>query len=245
MKVLPIILLSSLSCAAIADTTLTYKNGDDVTMKMQFSGNKMRASMLKDDSSFMIYDADKVTFTAFSTKDKSYYVMNEETIKSLGDMDALVEKMMEKQLAQMPESQRAMMRNMLKGAIKAQMPKQMPKPEYSMTGDSKSYNGINCEIVVKKVKRKKQSEFCVTHYNKIDMPSSEYNVIKSFQHIVAGLAQQYGQDRSMDFSVLGDYIPVYYKQAGEVGELSQVSHDKIDAATFQVPAGYKKMDMPF
>ena len=244
MKIIPIILLSSLSCTALADTTLSYTNGKETTMQMQFSGSKMRATSVNDNSSYMIYDADKITFTTFSTKDKSYFVMDEESIKALGDVEAMVEKMLEKQLADMPESQRAMMRNMMKGALKAQMPKQMPKPEYSMTGKSKSYNGIDCEVVKKKSRRKK-SEFCVTPYTKIGMPTSEYNVIKSFQLIIEGLAQQYGEDRSMDFSVLGDFIPVYYKQAGEVGELNKVSHDKIDAAIFQIPAGFKKMDLPF
>ncbi len=244
MKLIPLLLLGSLSSVALADTTLIYNDGKDVSMKMQFSDNKMRATMLEDESSFMIYDAEKITFTAFSTKDKSYYVMDEEAIKSLGDVEAMVEKMLEKQLAQMPESQRAMMRQMMKGAVKAQMPKQMPKPDYSLTGKTKSYNGFDCEIVIKKVKRKK-SEFCVTQYSAIGMLESEYTVIKSFQHIVQGLAQQTNTDRSMDFSELGDFIPVYYKQAGEKGELTKVSHDKIDAATFQVPQGYKKIELPF
>ncbi len=240
------ILLASLTTSAIADTTLTFTNKkDNVVMKMQFANNMMRATSVGDDSTYMVYDANNNTFTTFMTEKKQYFVMDKETIEKLGDIGAMMDAMLEKQLAQMPESQRAMMRGMLEGAMKAQMPKELPKPEYNFTGKSASYNGFDCEIVVKKIKRKK-TEFCVTKYSNLGMKSNEFSVITSFQQTISKLAQKYGQDSSMDFSSLGDYVPVYYKQSKkDTGTLSKVSHEDLDPSLFAIPEGFSKIDLPF
>ncbi len=246
MKILQTLLLTSLATSAIADTTLTFTNKkDNIAMKMQFANNMMRATSVGDDSTYMIYDANNSTFTTFMTDKKEYFVMDKETIEKLSDIGAMMDAMLEKQLAQMPESQRAMMRGMLEGAIKAQMPKELPKPEYNFTGKSASYNGFDCEIVIKKIKREK-TEFCVTKYSNLGMKGNEFSVITSFQQTISALAQKYGQDSSMDFSSLGEYVPVYYKQSRkDTGTLSKVSHENLDPSIFAIPQGYSKMDMPF
>ena len=238
-------LLSSFANTAIADSTLTFtdKKGK-IAMKMQFSNNMMRATSVDDNSTYMIYDANNNTFTTFMTDKKEYFVMGQKEIEALSDIGAMMDKMLEKQLAEIPESQREMMRGMMEGMIKSKMPKQAAKPEYNFTGKSSSYNGFDCEIVIKKTNKKK-SEFCVTKYSELDMKASEFAVITSFQHTIESLAQQYGADNSMDFSSLGEYIPVKYKQAGESGTLSDVNHDSLDASIFAIPEDYSKMDMPF
>ena len=234
-----------MATVSIADTTLTFTSKrDKLAMKMQFASNMMRATSVGDNSSYMIYDANKKTFTMFMTDKKQYFVMGEKEIEALSDIGAMMDKVMEKQLANVPEAQREMMRNMMAGAMKARMPKEAPKAVYTMTGESASHNGFDCQIVTKKAGRKK-SEFCVTEYSNLGMSSGEYAVITSFQHTVEALAQQYGADNSMDFSSLGDFIPVKYKQEGETGTLSDVNHDNLDASIFAIPAGYSVMEMPF
>lgn len=245
MKLLQTLLLSCIAATVMADTTLTFTGKkDQVKMKMQFANNMMRATSVGDDSSYMIYDANKSTFTTFMKDKKQYFVMDKESIEKLGDVSAMMEKMLEKQLADMPESQREMMRGMMEKALKSQMPKQAPKASYSFNGKTASFNGFDCEIVVKK-SGKNKSEFCVTNFSNVGMTPDEYAVITSFQHTIEGLAQQYGQDNSMDFSSLGDYIPVYYKQEGESGTLKNVNHDTLDASLFTIPADYNQMEMPF
>ena len=50
----------------------------------------------------------------------------------------------------------------------------------------------------------------------------------------------------MDFSSLGKYVPVHYKQSKrETGALSKVNHDSLDASLFAIPEGFHKMEMPF
>jgi len=240
-----IILLCSISTLSIADTTLTFTNNKDkVGMQMQFANNKMRATSVDDNSSYMIYDANNTTFTVYTTDKKQYYVMDKKQLDALGDIGAMMDKMMEKQLANVPESQREMMRKMMAGAMKAQMPKQAPKPEYNLTGKSASYNGFDCQVVVKKSGRK-TSEFCATEYGNLGMSSDEYAIITSFQQTIAKLAQQYGADNSMDFSSLGQLMPVHYQQSGQTGSLKSVNHNKLDASLFAIPEGYKQIKMPF
>lgn len=245
MKILITFFLSIMATSTFADTSLTFTNKkDNVAMKMQIAGNKMRATSVGDNSSYMIYDAANTTFTMVDTKGKTYFVMDEKAIESLSDVGAMMDKMLEKQLADMPEEQRQMMRGMLEGALKSQMPKEMPKPEYSLTGKTKSFNGFDCQVVKKKLKRKK-AEFCVTKYSNIGMSQDEYSVIESFQGVISHMAQQFGADKSMDFSELGDFIPVNYNQAGEQGTLSKVSHENLDSSLFVMPSGYERQEMPF
>ncbi len=245
MKILLMVLLPLMATISFADTSLTFTNKkDNVAMKMQIAGNKMRATSVGDNSSYMIYDAAKTTFTMVDTKDKSYFVMDKEAIASLSDIGAMMDRMLEKQLADMPAEQREMMRGMMTNMIKSQMPKEMPKPEYSLTGKTKSYNGFDCQVVKKKLKRKK-SEFCVTQYSAIGMSQDEYRVIESFQGVISHMAKQFGADKSMDFSELGDFIPVNYNQAGEQGTLSEVNHNTIDSSLFVLPSDYKHQEMPF
>lgn len=244
MKLLSTLLLSCLTTVAIADTTLTFTNKKDkVVMEMQFANNLMRTSNF-DGESFAIYDGENTTFTVVTADSKQYFVMDKETLESFSDLEAMMEKMLEKQLGQMPAEQREMMRGMMSGILKSQLGKQMEPPIYKFTGKNKSYNGFDCQVVTKKAKRKK-SEFCVTDYGKVGMSNTEYDVIRSFQKIMQSMSHQINMDSSMDFSMLGDYIPVKYNQMGESGHLKSVSHDNIDPSMFAIPAGYEKMEMPF
>lgn len=249
MKILQTITLTGLLAGYInnstADTTLTFTdNNENVSMKMHIADNKLRASSIGDNSTYMIYDANNKTFTTFDATEKQYYIMGEKEIAALSDMNAMVEKLIEEQLGEMPEAQRAMMRGMMENMIKSQLPKEMPKPEYTLTGDSKSYNGYNCQIVSKKSKDD-SAEFCVAKYDELGMKSDEYAVINSFQKTIESLAQKVGVDHSMDFSGLGDFIPVHYKQAGQTGSLSGVNHDDIDSSLFAIPEDYSLIELPF
>lgn len=245
MKLLNVLLLSSLTSVAIADTTLVYKDkSDKVVMKMQFSGNAMRATSVAEGKDFMIYDADKETFTTIMSEKKEYIVMGKKELDALGDPAALVSSMLEEKLAGMPAAQRDMMRGMLAGALKSQLPKKTPAPIYTMTDKTASYNKFDCKIVTKK-SQKELSEFCVADYASLGMKENEYATIASFQKIVEKLAAQYGADKSMDFSSLGKLMPVHYSQAGKTGTLSEVNHDKIDTGALSVPKSYKKVKLPF
>jgi hypothetical protein len=136
-----------------------------------------------------------------------------------------------------------MMRDMMMKTMKSQMPKQAPAPTYKMTGKSTEVNGFECEIVIKKSKSGK-SEFCVTEYQDLGMQKNEFEVIQSFQQIAVKLASQFGEDSSMDFSALGDYVPVRYDQSKQSGELKEVDHSKLDKSQFMVPNDYTKKEIP-
>jgi len=246
MKILNTLLLCTLANSVLADTTLIFTDGqsDKAVTKMQFANNKMRASSANDNSTYMIYDANNTTFTMYMADDKQYFVLGKEQLETLGDVGAMMDKMLEEQLSQLPASQREMMRGMMAGALKAQMPKQAPKAVYSFTGETSSYNGFDCKIVSKKAGKNK-SNFCVTEYSNLGMSDSEYSIITSFQKTIEKLASQMGSDNSMDFSSLGNYMPVQFNQSGQNGILNKVHHDKLEASLFTTPQDYNKVEMPF
>lgn len=244
MKLLYPLILTGLSSMAIADTTLTFTGKKDKpVMEMMIANNHMRATSLDQSDNYMIYNSENQTFTMVMTKDKQYMTFGPKEIEALGDMASLMMKQIDKQLAQMPESQREMMRDMMMKTMKSQMPKQAPAPTYKMTGKSNQVNGFNCEIVIKKSTSGK-SEFCVTKYSNLGMKAEEFEVIQSFQKIAVKLASQFGEDSSMDFSALGDYVPVQYEQSKQSGALKTVDHTDLEPSTFQIPDGFIKKEIP-
>ena len=249
MKILQTIALTGLITnslsIAVADTTLIFADANSSTsMKMQITGSQMRATSTDDDTAYMTYDSSSKTFTSYNVKDKEYYIMGEKEIATLGNMDAMVEKILAEQLSEMPEAQRAMMRGMMEEMVKSQLPKPAPKPAYTLTERSASYMGFDCQIVTKKSSTI-NAEFCVTNYKNLGMASDEYAVINSFQQTISSLAQQFGGDQSMDFSHLGQFIPVQFDQEEQSGTLSEVNHDKIDPSVFAIPDDYTEIDLPF
>lgn len=245
MKI-PVILSSMLvSACAFADTTLTYTDTNDkVSMQMKLAGNMMRADSMGDENTFMIYNASDSSFVVAMKDKKEYFKLNKEQIESMGDTAAMLDKVLEKQLAQIPESQRAMMKKMLEGQLKAQMPKPKPPADYDFTGAKETVNGYDCQVVVK-TSSGKTSDFCVAEYSDLGMKSNEYDILVSFQQTVAAMAQRYTDDHSMDFSKLGDYIPVKFNQTYQSGALSDVNHENIPVSQFEIPKGFKRIDMPF
>ncbi len=246
MKLKQLILSTTLiSGAVMADTTLIYNNADGQEhSKMYLTDGMAKMTNDIDVSTALIFNAKNNSFTILNHQDKSYMVFGEKEIAALGDVAAMVDRMVEEQLAQMPESQRAQMRGMIKSMMQKQMPKQAVAPEYELSGKAKSYNGFECQEAVKLVDGKKSGSFCVADYQKLGVKADEYASINKFMKVAEKLASQFGHDQSMNFDSLGQKLPVYYDMGDQKGYLTHVDNKDLDSSVFQVPSGYKKESLP-
>lgn len=229
--------------AVQADTTLNYsssKEGHNSTINM--IDGKLRMVSGQERSVSMLYDQKTNTFSIINHDEKSYINFGPKEIEMLGDISQLIMSQVENQLADMPAAQREQMRDMMVSMMKKRMPKQKPAPEYVKTGKTKTVNGYVCEIIIKKNQEKKSGNFCATEYSQLGISAAEYGSIAAFMEIAEKLASQFGQDRSINLSALGQLIPVEYNQSGESGMLKSISHDTVDRSLFSIPKGYRKQD---
>lgn len=234
-----------LSASVSADTTLTFNNADgQENSKMYLSNGLAKVTNDTDVDTAIIFNTQKNAFTVVNHEEKSYMVMGEKEIAALGDMAGMIDRMLDEQLAQMPEAQREQMRGMMRGMIEKQMPKQAALPQYKKTGESSSYNGFDCEVVVQTVDGKKQGDLCVAGLDDLGVAPADYVAIQEFMKIADKLAGQFGQSQGVNFAAVGDVLPVYYQMGSEKAYLTDVNNNSIGAETFQIPAGYKEQSLP-
>ncbi len=239
-----VLILMAIVGVTLADTTLHYVDqSDKTTIKMYLSGNKMVVTSTSEQSTSMIYDAKSVVMTIIDAENKKYYILNRDQIESLGDMKAMMEKVLEERLKDMPDSQKEMMRSMMEGILKSQMPKKPKKPTYKTTGKSGNYAGLKCKEVMKQAGENKY-KFCVVEPSKLGLSSSEYSTLRSFQAISQKIAERSGIEGT-DLSIFDNSVVVYYENKDENGVLRSVNHKNIPTSLFTIPKGFQKIDMPF
>lgn len=250
MKLKQLVIISAvastlLTGAVNADTTLTYNNADGKeNSKMYLSNGMAKVTNDSDVNTALIFNNSQNSFTVINHEDKSFMVFGEKEIAALGDVSAMVDRMLEEQLAQMPAAQREQMRGMMKSMIQKQMPKQAAMPSYEKNGQSSSYNGFDCDVVEQTVDGKKQGDFCVADHQDLGVAASDYVAIQSFMKIAEKMASQFGQNQGVNFAAVGDVLPVYYELGQEKAYLTVVNNDDLNANEFSIPAGYKQQSLP-
>jgi|GEM_PF-740865 len=250
MKFRQLILTSAFSTAVfsgtvVADTTLTYNNANgQENSKMYLSDGWAKVTNEGDVNTALIFNNQQNSFTVVNHQDQSYMVFGEKEIAALGDVSAMVDRMLEEQLAQMPAAQREQMRGMMKSMIQKQMPKQAALTTYEKTGQSASYNGFSCDEVIQSVDGKKQGDFCVADHQDLGVKTADYTAIQEFMKIAEKMASQFGQSQGANFAAVGDVLPVYYEIGQEKAYLTSISTDRLNMSIFMVPEGYKKQALP-
>lgn len=235
-----------MTTAAWADTTLVYNNakGQEASVMYLSDGVIKMVSSEGQEKTEVIYRQGEGSFTVVMHSEKKYMPFGAEEIEKLSDVSAMVNAMLDKQLANMPEAQREQARAMMEGMIKSRMPKQAPVPEYQKTAESRDVNGYACEVVEKITRGKNTGDFCVAEYGSLGISAGEYDAISGMMKVAEKLAAQFGNDNSMNLDQIGQVVPVQYDMNGVKASLVDVSHNDLGSAMFQVPAGYEKQALP-
>ncbi|MEM1091735.1 MAG: DUF4412 domain-containing protein [Pseudomonadota bacterium] len=239
--------------AAFADTTIVYANSEDGAIengKTEIANGKIRMSAPGGEG-FAIFDSTNGQFIAINQDDRSYMVMGKEQVQKIADMQKQVMAQMEQQLAALPASQRAQMKKMMSSMMPKMAGEAKPR-SYERTGESRKIAGYDCEVIEVYAGDSKSSEQCVTTAKELDIPEEDYAAVRGMMTFVQDLANSFGQmsDGVLDFGEPGkDEIPVQYthydpRMGTSTGQLKSVSHDDIDPLVFEIPDGYKEIEMP-
>lgn len=228
-----ILLFTVLSFAlpAHADLTLTYADGaDKPSITMSIKGSQMRMDVHGDQAA-LLFDGGKREITVLHEAERSYMVFDRATLRSLKQQMEQAMQMMERMgmdPSQMGMSQRSV-------------------PEEVATGRSREVNGWDCDEYRLEVDGKVESVACVASAAELGVSAGDYATMQSMFEMLADMAAEMmpaGLGAGETAPV--DGILVESDGSGEVQRLTRVSDAALDAATFQVPSGWKRqsMEMP-
>ncbi len=251
-------MLSGLAVAApaLADVHLNYSvEGDGEALQSIMIRNGI-IRLDQDDSNWSLFDTNKREMIVIDGDKQEYMVLDEELMEALGDMDKLIERVMEDALKDMPESQREQMRGMMSGmmgGIKRQIQASIPEQTIEETGETREIAGHSCEVVRILHDGKLFMETCGVEPASMDIPGQDLESIQAMQEYIKDMVESIdgmlGTSMAASSEIALGTIPVETRQYqnGEqrsVSVLEDLSTDELDDALFAVPDGYRKQETP-
>lgn len=204
----------------------------------------------------MIFRGDRREMVVVDHEDRSYHVMDEETLGQIADQVNSAMTQMQEALKNVPEDQRAMVEQMMKQRMPAETPKR-PETELRKTGERGDKNGYPC--VKYEVLRggQKLRELWVTDWSNVeggkDVVDTFEDMADFFREMLDSMPE-FGQGSAVEGSPfehmkeLGGF-PVVTREFDDDGSLEGESalrsakRQAIDPAAFEPPSGYTRREM--
>ncbi len=209
----------------------------------------------------MIFRGDRREMVVVDHEDKSYTVMDEETIEKVAGQVSQVSDQIAEALKNVPEDQRAMVEKMMKQRMPAQEAVKAPVAEVRRTGERADKNGYPCVKYEVLVGGSKVRELWVTDWDNVEggdearvafreMADFFAEMMEAFSSAAGGLGGFGAQDGGIfnDMKEI-DGFPVVTSGFGADGSIEDESalrsarRRTLDPAEFEPPAGYKRRSM--
>lgn len=251
MRMITAAALASATATAIADTTLTTTNqfgNTSGTDTVHIAGGMVRVD--NNQGGYMLFDSGERTMTMVEPENKSYMVMTEESLRSMGDAVQQAMQQLESQMANMPPQQREQMRRMMEERMGGMMGGgQVSKPEIVNTGETKTVAGYDCRVVRIMVDGASTGSACMTDFDTLGIPGEDRKTIEAMMDFSLALTEQFGDMMPAHVKAMAaeGYPVEYQSQAGGTaiqGSLQKVETGSISADLFTVPNGYRKRSLP-
>ena len=231
--------------------------GEVEVTEMKVDGNRMRTDSGGKNSMTMIFLGATDEMYIVDHKDKSYIVMDRETLERLANQMSAAMKQMEEAMKNVPPEQREMMERMMKGKMKG-MPSSTPRsePVVKSLGKSDSVNGVGCDW--KEVSRDDVVELktCVSNWTAIQGGDELRQISLEMKDFASALVDAMGSvgfggtiaESPMTAMEMAGGFPLITENFNK-GSLSRRSRFQSAEAVaipddqFMPPSGYKKKDM--
>ena len=191
-------------------------------------------------------------FYVLDDQKKTYMEMDKATIKKTADQAGAAMKQMQEQLEKMPPEQRAQMEKMMGANMPGMMSGKKDTYEVKDTGKSDTSEGRKCRVWTLLKNGTVHEELCVVPF--ASLPGKE-DFEKTFKELAEGFAGM-----ASGLPGVGDSIkarnaingyPVRVRSFDDAGNprgtetvLTKWVEESLPGATFEIPAGYKKKDLP-
>ena len=231
-------------------TALALVDGKNLKMTITSNGDQ--------ESSEMIYRGERREMVIVDHDDKSYMVIDEAMMKSIGEQLSGYEAQMREALKDVPPEQRAMMEQMMKGRMPApaKAPAR-PKVKFRNTGERDTKNGYPSVMYEATIDGRKTQEFWVTDWDNVEGGG---DAVEAFE-AMAGFFKQMrdslprfggdedGDDNPFEHMQEMDGFPVltydYASDGSIVSESSLLSSTQrtVEPAEFEPPSAYERREM--
>jgi hypothetical protein len=234
----------------------TTSGGKTETHKILLDQNRMRAETGGGDGSqVVIFDGTQQVLRILDMNRKSYMELTKADAERLGSQMNAAMAEMQSRLQNLPPDQRARIEAMMRGRGMGAPAAEPAKPEYRKAGTGK-VGSWTCDKYDGYENGKKTSEVCTVDPKTLGFTLDDFAVTRQmadfFQSIVPAQMR-----RQTNLFAIGDAskqgfagVPVggtMYDDSGNVTsttEVTEVSRQTFTDATFAVPDGFTKRDMP-
>ena len=250
-----------MSTALFADTRLSIQHTEpgrkpQIQTVMVTSG-KVRMEQGTDDDddddTLLLYHQATNTFYAIQPGEKSYMEFDPEKASEMMDQASQMQQQMmaqlQESLKEMPEEQREQMMKMMNRSGQ-KIPGLPEEPvRYEPRGGNDSMGGFVCKWVEAYQGERKVRELCLADPSSMGMPAGDRDTMMAMQSSMKVLVKRLGSAGMFQDNVPDGFL-VHVRHLGSNGQVTSeqlvqgVSHDKLDASLFEVPAGYQKRELP-
>lgn len=241
----------TLPAAGFAQLTTTYTGtqtdeGKTVPATARFAVQAGKVAMVMTGlrAARLLFDQRGRVLHLVNDDQKMYFDLDQQT---LGDMSGMMANM-QAQLAKMPAEQRAMAEQMMKGSMG-----KAPDPfVYVRTGDKKTISGYDCTRVEGMRGSEKITEYCGSTSDDFKISPAERETILDLQGYLRNFTIMVKSTdestRAFQWDYATDGYPVLTRcfRKGQLTldlKLDSLSRAPVPASVFEIPSGYKKMDI--
>lgn len=182
---------------------------------------------------------------------KTYSVMDAATMQAYASQASAAMARMQAQMQSMTPEQRKQMEAMMGGMKMPGAPGSVPVYEAKDTGKSDTVEGRKCRLWNLLQDGSVVEEMCVVPYSSLpgkeDMQKSMKQLAEAFAGVAKGIpgaAEQAKARSNVDGYPVRTRVWLNGKAQGSENVLKSWTEAVIPAATFEIPAGYQKKDLP-
>ncbi|MCH9651578.1 MAG: DUF4412 domain-containing protein [Deltaproteobacteria bacterium] len=235
-----------------AETTEVAAEGKNLKMNIR-SGNR-------GSDGDMIFRGDRREMVVIDHDDKSYYLMDEETLSSIAGQVNQALSQVQEALKQVPEDQRAMVEKMMKQHLPGETEKREP-PKLRKTSERAEKGGYPCLKYEVSRDDQKIRELWVTDWSQIEGGGEAKEAFQSLAGFFAEMMESFEsvsgtggfpshlEDNPFAYMKDLDGFPVVTRELGDDGSLESESvlrssqRRSLDPEEFEPPSGYKRRTM--
>ena len=191
------------------------------------------------------------TIYVIDDKRKTYSILDKAMMQGYATQANAAMAQMQERMAKMSPQEREMMQKMMGGNMPGMAPAKADVYDSKDTGKSDTVEGRKCRLWNIQKNGKLQEEVCVVPFSSLpgkeDMQKTFKNLAEAFEGMAAGMP---GSDNASKARSAINGYPVRVRSysngalRGNETVLKTWNEEALAASLFEVPAGYKKQDMP-
>lgn len=238
--------------AIVMNSTTLDKQAKSTTSKTYIHEQKVLTESSGEHTSTMLFDAEEETFYIVDHRKKEYTQITRQDIESLSAMLGEQMKMLEQQLAALPEAQRE--------AVKKQMSisfEQQEEVEYQKEASGSTVKSWKTDKYTGMAGEQKKSEIYLASYEELGQSKDDFEALEKFLSMMQEFAR--GMSRHLPnagLAFLGEHMPDYqggipvktiiYNEQGEAistSTISSIEEEEVEESLFNIPENYKKKEI--